>query len=37
MLETYLEILYYYKSEKNVYTSKARAQAKKKSQAPSPQ
>ena len=35
MLETYLEILYYCKSEKNVCTSKARAHAKKK--IPSPQ
>ena len=38
MLETYLEILYYCKSEKNVCTSKAGAHAKKKkSRAPSPQ
>ena len=34
MLETYLEILYYCKSEKNVCTSKARAHAKKKNPEP---
>ena len=36
MLETYLEILYYCKSEKNVCTSKARAHAKKKIPSPEP-
>ena len=36
MLETYLEILYYCKYEKNVRISKARAHAKKKTLAPSP-
>ena len=34
MLETYLEILYYCKSEKNVCTSKAVAHAKKKNPEP---
>ena len=34
MLETYLEILYYCKSEKNVCTSKAGAHAKKKNPKP---
>ena len=36
MLETYIEILYYCKSEKNVCTSKARAHAKKKILSPEP-
>ena len=34
MLETYLKILYYCKSEKNVCTSKAGAHAKKKNSEP---